>query len=217
MMEPMTTSNFKTIDELLESDYKIFVSKLFSVLMKNSSQFQGALKDGRLIIRDQYKSGDLLNLKSSMLCPCELTSFFIQRDFSSHNNLKFYVLPERFMKTYLELDVGFLNPLLGKLQRMMDLSFDVGLTQAWQNFHEAFVRLHLQSKGFSLKSIKNPREILHFSEILPIFAILFIGNGIAFFALLCEIFYKDFWSQHDYFRSKWRRFKVKIFGKSQLC
>ena len=192
MMEPMQISTFKTVDELLDSKYEVIVGKPFKFLMQNNLKFKKALSENRIFVREE--SGKEIGPDfSSAIFGCRQAEIYYR--YEKFPKVHFYILPEHVsaLSNYVQLDVGFMNPFLTRIQYLMDLSFEAGLPKAWKIFHNDFMNHYVSSvRGYSLNRHEETRDILDLAQILPICIILLIGHSLAFLTLLCEIFYHDF-------------------------
>jgi hypothetical protein len=187
MMEPMQTSTLKTIDELFMSDYKVYIFDLFDFAMKENVAYQKAISGGRIRFMFEHKVVD----DHAYVSLCSLVHGLLNFKFIHLKNTSYYLLPERQFMTPLNLDVGFLNPFLNKLQHLMDLCFTAGLPRAWKTFHQLTMREWLRKNGQTADIVDESNDILDLSQILPICVILLIGHGFALMAFLLEVFYHD--------------------------
>lgn len=214
-MEPMEISTFKSLDELLDSDYKMFVGDYYPDINMGNVKYQKAVNRGKIITALEQKSSEI---EDSVLLPC--SNIIISLQFLYHMDI-YYILPERFKVSYLALQTGSMNPFQRKLQRLMDLSVDAGLPKAWRIFYDINVRraIHDNPKVKKFAPIES-KSVLDFSQILPICVILLIGHGIALLTFLHEIFHHDFLSYFGYFKrrtkkrvSRWRVVRGRVKAK----
>lgn len=216
MMEPMQTSTFKTIGELFDSKYEIIIDNQFNFTMRNDVKFKAALKQNRVFNRQ--KSGrELEGVFSSAIFTCRSAEIYWR--YERTPGVHYYILPDRIpaLTNYVQLDVGFLNPFLPKMQKLMDLCYEAGLTKIWRTFNNEIVNEFIRTKkGYKLNSFAEPRETLDFSQILPICVILLIGHSFGLLLLICEIFYHDFLKPVYFYREKIQKFMKINARKNRL-
>lgn len=202
----MQTPTFKHLLELIESNYDliIFDENLYN-FMSNNENYRKSFDEGR--IHNYYQTNRVIDdfEKSSAANLCGDVDFLLNFNVTGKQTRKYYKLPDPMMTSYIQLDVGRLNPLLPQIQHLMDLSFEAGLPKIWKVFHDNFLASHLKMMGIFRNNFDETRNTLDFTQILPIFVILLIGHGTGFFVLLIEIFYHDCASHIGYF---WRRSKI---------
>lgn len=208
MMEPMQTSTFKTVNELLDSKYEMIIGNPFNYTMFSTLNYQNALRRRKIFFRET-SGKEIGEDQSSAIFPCRNAEIYWR--YEKFPGVHFYILPERVsaLTNYVQLDVGFLNPFLSKIQHIMDLSFEAGLTKAWRVFNNNFIHNYTQNvRGLKLNRYDEPRDVLDFSQIWPICVVLLIGHSIALVAFLYEVFYHDFVRPVFVYRENNSKFKI---------
>lgn len=179
----------KTFDQVFESDYNISVTSEFNWVMKDDPKYQAAKMRISMHTSGLWDFKQLSADKYVIQWSCEQIDYYMNHynsQFAASNY--YYVLPDRILTQYHELEGGFLNPFMDKFQYYYDRAFEAGLPQIWKVLFE--LKLPKLLKGSKDEKVED--NVLHFDEILPLFIILPIGFGIAFIVLLIEIFYHDF-------------------------
>lgn len=218
MMDPMKTPLFKDLNDILKSNYLFVATGYFVKIMResNNSLFMEAKEKGRILT---HYTQEKMNSEISKVDFAIAMEGFRHEAFIPFSQFKpMYKTQESMFTGYYRLDVGALNPLIEKLQRLMDLSADHGLLQAWEgsweiSWRKVALRLGLKRK-LKLEDIK---ATLNLSQILPICVVLLIGLGVALIVFIFEVFYHDFVSQLDYYVEKMKinqtRRKWKVYGR----
>ena len=81
----------------------------------------------------------------------------------------YYLLPEKFLTCFIQLEASYLNPFIERLQYYMDLSFQAGLPYIWEVF---------MSYGNPYKKIMRHTDdltYLKFEDLAQVFSILIVG------------------------------------------
>jgi hypothetical protein len=208
MIEKIEAPRLSSVDELLESDYKLLVGNHFEMLMQGNLMYQRAVLDGR--VNNSGSEMVYLNFTQlhsenyAIMVFCEIAKYYIDKGDASN----FYVINENLFARYDQLQTIFLSKFLKRWQLLMDWSFEAGLHQAWEK---------MESDEKVLKEVDEEMEILWLTDIAIVFYTLIIGCVIGGFALLCEIFYHNFLQPFLRRRkilketAKWKRlFKLKL-------
>lgn len=195
MMNPMEISLFKNLDELLSSNYEVIVSSTFHYFMQYNPLYQKAIEEDRIQVGTHRNRTQ--NFAFNIPCIYEKMTLKYSKEGQNMYSIRYTVGTQ-----YKQLDIGVLNCFADHLQRLLDLSHDHGLIQAWMRIYsQKLDDIISQTARAKEKAIKS--NLLDLSQIFPICVILFIGNSVAILVFLFEIFYNDFLSQLGYIWRKW--------------
>lgn len=173
-------SKLNSFDELLSSDSKIIVSQYFHSLMKNEEKYQKANFDGKIIRSTKTLAfQDFAKLNQAIVMDCEVAQYVISKGFAPN----LYIINDKVMPYYEQLQASYLNKFLKRWQLVMDWCFEAGLPQAWE-------KMDNQEKIFK-ESDDGLEDILKLQDIDVAFYALLIGCVIGFVVLLWEIFFHD--------------------------
>lgn len=188
MIQPVKEHRLKNFDQLLASNFELMTDKPFAHFVKDSEDFM-AIKSRINTSFIQLKGSFYKEVKRQhfvFVSTCET----IEYDDQFENDKKFsdyyYLLSERILKSYVNLEASFLNPFIDRLQYFMDLSFQAGLPQIWRTL--ATEKQFIPSFGEFVAS----SQFLKLSDLSQVFCILFIGLGVSASVLVVEIFFYDF-------------------------
>lgn len=209
MLNPLQQKKLKSVRELLESDQKIFYDEDFHATMEDNPKYQTLINDKRVNLGSLEAKDD-----EAQIWPCYFIDFRMRN--SPNKDVtwdKQYKISDIVYSYQLVLRIGLFNPFQEKFQQLMQLSFEAGLMSAWKVMnHEYFLDPPEQSYVHErFKFLLASKEILDFSSMIPIFAILLIGSLISLIALLIEIFYHDFLV--PYFKYKKAKRNIRKFIK----
>lgn len=232
MLNSLEAKKFSTIDEVVASSTVLIAHhETFHAKMQNNPSYQKAIHERRVI--SDHMNGDVWDetvFRTKIYAPftvCDQKNLF-ERIYGNFYTEQFYNVKEVAYSMLVNLYSSFLNPYLSKLQHYMIITLDVGLHQAWRSFYEDDLfnsesktkkyasnidgeELHGGGMHLYLMN-RQVEDILKFSTIFPMFAILAIGFSIALIIFLCEIFYHDFLTQlsKEYFSRKLRELSKKL-------
>lgn len=190
MINPLEGKQFKTFDELLESDKSLIVTKMMLNSLKNNQKFQKLFENNRILT--EFPTSNTHDEKLAIWQPCDGVDLGLSLgdDFIDGYYRNKYKIHQPFSLYFIQLEAGRVNPYLDKFQHLMDLSTEAGLPKAWKMFFEHDVANH-QNRS-RRENYEADFESLNFSHIIPMFLILAFGFVLAFFVFLIEIFYCDF-------------------------
>jgi hypothetical protein len=97
----------------------------------------------------------------------------------------YYLMPEKFIKFFVQLEASFLNPFVERFQYLMDLSFQAGLPHIWNVYHSVVNSYPI------IQTSSDEFEYLKLEDLSQVFSILGIGYGLSVAVLLIEIFFHD--------------------------
>lgn len=200
---------FKSFNELIDSDVKIIRSLFHDNFFSRNTNYWKKIERGEFEMqRSQHDNEAFVKrFKLASLQYCKKSDFIIKYLGDGKSYEGFYLIPEVVLSGPEYLFCGFFNPYIEKFKKIMDLSFEVGLPKAWDTLHNLAIMETLK------RNLVEPEKIIvDLSAIAPVFCILASGLLLAFFALLCEIFHKDFVNElsYAYYKKKF----LKIFRRN---
>lgn len=217
MLKPLQHKLLKSIEELIESDVRVFgwnnVKRRFSDQLK----YEHALsREGKLVSRDQitsfYGSGDrdtfgfFYNHSIAALVSCDFWKNQIKFNGDGTSSKGIYLIPEPIDTTRFSLAVAPFHPFVERYQQLMDLSLEAGLPMAWKRFYDNDY-VEVLFDFYRGRPRTTDEQNLDFAAIIPFFLILAIGHSIALFALLSELFF------HDFIKNLSKEYLARRFGK----
>lgn len=211
MLQPLQEHLIKTVDELLDSEVKIEKFVDYENVKRINPRYEQAEKDNRVLefhfnpsVTDDWKYYTDNNVAANSHCDGIKNAIEHLGDGKSWNGL--YLVPDVSHTVKNNLLIRPFHPYLDEFQRLIDVSIKVGLPKAWGRFYTQFVNKFYQKKSKKQEFVKE--EILEFNDIVPFFVILAFGFSLAFFSLICEIFYHDFLSQisRNYLMNRFEKF-----------
>ena len=212
MIEPAHDNRIKSVDDLLNTNYKFISNPIFEYTIKNSSLIQrmssrlnssglvmGA-EGGKYVIEQRYV----------FIRTCDEVKLGLNYKLSNGQFVKnyYYQLPEELSWQYIQLEASYLNPFVERLQYYLDLCFQAGLPQMWR------VMASQDYSEFINTQSTDERDYLELQDIGSFFWVLIIGLGLSGLALLIEIFYHDCITNVN-FRSCSRGWFRNLFQKRQ--
>ncbi|CAG9806900.1 unnamed protein product [Chironomus riparius] len=188
MIDPISENRLQTVKDLLDSDYEIITDEAFAFTVRHYEEFQaiksrvntsGLKMTGRqneIILQQKYvliKSCEIIEDELSFTLPN-------QRYYVDY----YYILPEKIITQFVELEASYMNPFLERLQYYMDLSFQAGLMKMWITF---------SYRDFFHKPENESHDVtyIHLNDLYQVFSILLIGYGLAAIVFLIEVFFYD--------------------------
>lgn len=168
-----------SFDDLLDSNYKIFISIQAEPFVVKFTKYQAAFEQNRIILQKGKQLESVIHEGIAMFVGCEKAKYF-----AATSDQQSYVIEEHLFKHYNEFHVSFLNRYLKRWQLLMDWCFEAGLLNFWKS-------LSAKGKLFHPDEV-NRNNIIGFDEIFMACRQLIFGSLIAAFALICEIFWKEF-------------------------
>lgn len=185
MIEPAHENRMKTLDDVLGSNYEILIDLLFESKIKNVEAFEAVKSRIKMVQQlsvEQYKA-EIQNQHFVIIRNCENAYHEMNIEVTNGHPVSnfYYLLPEKILGYYIQLEASYLNPYLERLQWFMDLSFQAGLPQIWDVY---------SSKGFTRSPLKEEeRQMLKLEDFHQIFILGAAGLTLAGHVLLIEIFY----------------------------
>jgi hypothetical protein len=179
MTVPDVDLSYKTWDDLVQSSENFGVGKNFHRLMKFNEQFRMLEDQGRITILNNTED-TVKSFKGNVtICNCDLVPIFLK---SKHLKAdSFYILQQKLEPHFNQLEAGYLNPYLSRLQQYMNWAFEGGLTQIWEQL--------FNGKMFGV--LKNDYEkdgdqYLKWKEIRVAFLQLHVGLFLSIIAFIGE-------------------------------
>lgn len=179
MIQPVLANRMKTVRELIISDLKIVTSELFAGLIQDSEEFQ-AIKSKMIVTQaslDKIFEQPFINEKVVLIVQCDIAEYLMDK------LINYYILPQKILSYFEELEASFYNPYIEKFQHFMDRSFEAGLVEAWLTFAEQDQK--------NLKAENHDVVFLKLKDLERIFYVLIIGYSLSLFVFLLEIFFHD--------------------------
>lgn len=183
MIVQKESTQLKTFDELLQSNYKLFLSQsLHSNLMENQ-KYRKAFAEGRILNPTEkmqnVELNEMANKNTAVMVQCEQAEYLR----TSGQIPNFYVINANLFAHFHRLRGTFLSKHLKRWQLLMDWSLEAGLTQAWESF----------DKNEKIKKDNDSQKgSLSFWDIFYVIPVYCIGVLLGGISLLFEIFLRDF-------------------------
>lgn len=196
MMEPVQVKKVKNFEELIASDYNIWINlNLFDRDVWPMLDYYNLPHDRFHDANKDFSNPGLY--ETAFFFQCEgLTLFMKFGDiFSDLAESEYYRLNLNINPGFLEFEAGIMNPFIERIQLIMNRCFEAGLPTIWYTMYYVEMSRMLQSSEIFKDIYHQSNEVsdfLEISQILPIFGILSIGYFLASFVFLFEIFYHDF-------------------------
>ena len=189
MIEPAHDNHLKTVDDLLESDYKISSGSLFEYTFRNSSLIQrmsSRLNSSGLVNGPEVDS-QTTDRSYVFIRTCDEAKVTLSLKLTNglHVSDYYYLLPEELSWQYIQLEASYLNPFVERFQYFMDLCFQAGLPQMWK------VMASQNNSEFMTRQNRDERDYLELQDLGSFFGVLIIGLALSGLALLIEIFHHD--------------------------
>lgn len=184
-------NELKTIDELINSNYSFYASKMFVLQLNGSDYFQRI--SPRIISEAtrSIKSFEQLSIQNiAVIETCTFTQSYLNRFRNDHNNsahMFFYQLQESFNTFYLKFASAERSLFVRQMNDLSLRLLESGLKQRWVSTipHEDY-------KGLRKRQYyENEEYLLKIDRLSPTFYQLIIGFAISSLIFLMEIFAKQ--------------------------
>lgn len=188
-MNPLVEKRFTSIDELIQSDKRIFISEAsYIILIRDNPNYQKFISARKLLDIVNMDVIDGKNPEIAYPQQCRDIDFWMTFSADRKNVEGKYKINEPFETSFIRLHVGDSSEYIEKFQHLMTTSFEAGLPKAWRFFQENSIADLIDRQKLRMRSEKKNDEIfLDFYQIIPMFFILVIGHSIALLGFLGEI------------------------------
>jgi len=184
MIQPLYENRLKTVDDFIKSDYVFIASPEFARKVQDDVRFT-AIKSRMNFSFDSIRFTEAKESQYAIVRLCDILEVNYHWVYENGERISdsYYMLPEKLITFYIELDASFANPYIQRFQYYMDLCFQAGLPQIWKVYADKY-NLDIQP------TIE--REILELKDLGIIFYIFIAGCGLSSVVLVIEIVYSGF-------------------------
>jgi hypothetical protein len=190
---------YQTFLHLLnDKNMQLLVSNSFHNKSMDDMHYRLVFNTGRvtmatkMIYVDEYKNLSDNNVAIEGICS-DLKHLMDYDSISSY----YYIMTEELMTHYFFYQGGYLNFFMIKMQNLMDLSFETGLTQYWEVVWKYVYKVDLPKNSKIAEE-----EFIKFRDLIQLFVVLPFGYAIALVVFLGEIVYGKLRNQQPCLRFK---------------
>lgn len=179
LIDGLEPSKMKSLEEVLDSDYKLVTGTYIHNLMVENSKYQKAFNDGRVkIVSANLSPFDYENDTYAIFSSCSSLKY----GFEIGEIKNFYMIDQILFSQFQQLPVVWNSKFLRRWQLLMDWSFQAGLPQAWETF---------ERKVKFLREEEKKSKVLKLIDLSVVFYTLIVGAFLGGFVLLTEIFWHE--------------------------
>jgi len=188
MIQPIHEHRLETFDDLVASNYEILSDKVFASKISGSAAYESLktrLNTSGSELGNQFPY-EVIRQHYVFVMMCSGAEAMIEerlRQSGKKISELYYLMPQKFLLHFEQLEASYMNPFLERFQYYMDLSFQAGLMQIWKVFGNS-------SMTRTQKSSDEP-TYLKLEDLTQVFSILVTGYAVSTVALLIEIFFHD--------------------------
>ncbi|KAL7013018.1 hypothetical protein ACKWTF_015152 [Chironomus riparius] len=190
MIQPIQENRLKTFDDLAASDHKIMTDGVFASKISESEAYKvlkPRMNTSAARLGAQF-SIELTKKNYVFILTCDQAEI-LNIGYLPHASRKvsyfYYLMPHKFIPFLIELQAGYSNPFIDRLQYYMDLSYQAGLMHIWKIYEHNPYKLEINREGHMEPTL------LGLEDLSQVFTILIISYVLSIVLFLFEIFFHD--------------------------